>query len=159
MKLTLGIFAVAVLSSLLFISCESATYKNYEDVVDFQWKKSDVKKYSVEIKETGTDYSVIIALRHYTQTPLNEVDVAYTIETPSGDKTEGKAKIQVKDPETGQLVGEAAYQFTDVEAVVIKDWKPESSGTYKFSVQSDMSQDPVPTIMEVGLIVRNNKAE
>ncbi len=159
MKITLGIFTVGILSALLFISCESAVYKNYEGVMDNRWKKSDVKGYPVEIKESDTDYSVIIALRHYTQTFLDKVDVTYSFETPAGKKVDKKASIQIKDPETGQLVGEAAYQFTDVESVVMEDWKPESTGTYRFSIQSAMAQDPVPTIMEVGLIVRKNAAD
>lgn len=158
MKTSLLVSLLFIIGIATFVSCsEHQVYKNFEDVKHFKWEKKDAKTFSFDVQQPNTPHRVHIALRHITETPLNNVPVKYTITAPDGSEKSGTADIRLRDTETGQLLGEVAYQFTDLDQVVEDNWLPEASGSYTITVSHSGQQDPVPTVMEVGLLVE--KAE
>ncbi|MGF1533750.1 MAG: hypothetical protein ACFCUI_08600 [Bernardetiaceae bacterium] len=157
MKTTLLLFLAVLLAALTIVGCsDGQVFKDFEDVKHFRWEQNDVKTFSVEVKEAGS-HRVSLALRHITETPLSTVTMLYTITDPAGNITEKEATLRLRDADTGQLLGEVAYQFTDAAQVVDAQWTPTSTGVYRFSVAHQMPDNPVPTIMEVGLIVEKNE--
>lgn len=154
MKTSLFVSLLFIIGIATFVSCsESQVYKNFEDVKQFSWEQQDAKTFSFEIQQADVPHRVHIALRHITETPLNNVPVKYTITAPGGSEETGTANIMLRDTETGKLLGEVAYQFTDIDKVVEENWTPKAAGNYTVTVSHNGQQDPVPTVMEVGLLV------
>lgn len=153
MRTSLFFFLLTIIGLASIVACsEGQVFKHYENVKHFKWSKSDAKTYAVEIKEAGVAHQVELALRHITETPLSSLSVQYKITAPDGTEKNGTTEIALRDKD-GKLLGEVAYQFTDISVVAESDWTPSAKGTYTFTLTHNYEEEVVPTIMEVGLLV------
>ncbi len=144
-----------ILPLLFFLfSCnENRLLNQYEDIPQFNWEKSNVPTYSVNIADTEAKYKIIIGLRHTSGISFAEVLVHLKMTSPSGEVVETPYVLELRDKENGSLNGSAMGDIADLEVAVEDSFTFKEAGTYQFSISQEMEQEAVSGVMEVGLVI------
>jgi gliding motility-associated lipoprotein GldH len=150
------IFLLAMLSTLLSACSKNKVYEKYIKIDNYKWKRDKLITFDVDIKNTNSNYDVILALRHTTYYAFANIKVNVTITFPSGEMRTRDYNIFLRDAD-GSFKGDGAGDLWDITYPVFDDITFPDVGNYKFEVQNVMPIVELPDIMDVGLIVR--KAE
>ena len=161
MKTKTSYFLASAVAALmvLFSACapEGQVYKDFQSTGDnTEWAKSKVPLFTFTIDNASQSYDVVLAVRFAKGFPYTHLKINLKIKSPSGTLTEMPAEIRIRD-EKGDYQGEVMGDIGDVEQKIQSGKVFSEKGSWEYSVVSAMPQDPVPMIMEIGLIVK--KAE
>jgi len=118
----------------------------------FRWEKSNVVEFNPEITETTSNYVITVALRHIFGFNLKSIKIDMEIIAPSGEKTMNQYLLSFYDKEDNFL-SRCAGDFCDLEQIVEDDFTFNEVGEYKINIYHRMNINPIPNIMEVGLII------
>ena len=144
---------------ILFTACspEGQVYKDYQSTGDnTEWTKSKVPVFSFAIEDPSLAYDVQLAVRFAKGFPYTHLKVNVKIKSPSATVTEMPAEIRIRD-EKGDYVGEVMGDIGDIEQSIQNGKVFTEKGTWEYTITSAMPQDPVPMIMEIGLIVKKGE--
>ena len=149
-----------IIPILLLTACNSGViYKEYKDLSpNIVWKKSKKIEFEVPVEDTTTTYDMILTLRHITGFPWKEMRINMQMTTPSGIVSHKKYQIQVMD-EDKNYVGSGSGDYWDIEQLMEKKIKFHEQGIYTFTATHDMPVEPVPFVMELGLIIKRTPAQ
>ena len=143
-----------ILSVIGLSSCDpNVVYQEFDkDFPDYQWYESKILEFKPEITDTAAKYNVYLELRHVYGFPFENFNVLVTLTSPSGVKIEQDYNYPVMGPEHKYL-SDCAEDLCDLKTLIEENVKFTESGTYIYNVKHEMPVDPVPTVMEYGLIV------
>lgn len=144
--------------SVLLISCNSdRTYVDHQDLSpNLEWKSDLVLTFDVPVEDNSIAYDQSIAFRYATGFPYSHLLVRVTETSPSGATTENEYEIKVRE-QNGDYLGEPGLDIWDLEQVVEPGKKFEETGTYTYTVQHIMQNDPVQLAMELGMVLDKAK--
>jgi gliding motility-associated lipoprotein GldH len=154
MKKTLVL--MAIISASLLSCSKSKVYEKFIKLDNYKWKRDNLIRFDVDIKDIKTNYDVTLAIRHTTYYAFANIKVNVTLTFPSGETRAKYYNIFLRDTD-GSFKGEGAGDLWDITYPVFNDITFSEAGTYKFEVQNVMPIVELPDIMDVGLVVR--KAE
>ncbi len=156
MKKSLGIPAILMITFLL--SCN--TGKIYEEhktnFPKFRWDKSNIVEFTPEVTDTENNYQLIVAIRHIFGFNLSDLKIKVEIIAPSGKETTADYTLSFYNQEN-DLLSKCIGDFCDFEQVIENDFTFNETGTYQINIHHQMDQNPIPNIMEVGLIIENDE--
>jgi len=145
------------LVALVFLiqSCapESQVYKERQDLSpEIEWKKEDVKTFTIPITEADKTYALSLELRYISGYPWDKAKVNAKITSPSG-KVENKIyEMQIRDAE-GNYQGNPGMDLWDSEHLVDESLSLPETGNYTIEFTHDMPKDPFPFVLELGVIL------
>ncbi|MFB6306037.1 MAG: gliding motility lipoprotein GldH [Flavobacteriales bacterium] len=150
-------YATCLLILVALVSCNrNKIYEEHKELSpNVQWKKEDVRKFEVPIKDTDKKYDLSLALRYVSGYPWKKAVIKVKEISPSGKVTEKKHELKIKD-ENGDYIGEPGMDIWDSTHLVEEGKKYKESGTYTYKLQHAMPKDPFPFVMEAGVIVEIN---
>lgn len=155
MKKSLGIPAILMITFLL--SCN--TGKIYEEhntnFPKFRWDKSNVVEFNPEITDTASNYEITVALRHIFGFNLKSIKIDFEIISPSGEKSLNEYLLSFYNDQ-GDLLSACAGDFCDFEQLIEDNFKFKETGAYQINIYHRMDVNPIPNIMEVGLIIEKS---
>ena len=118
----------------------------------FRWDKSNIVEFSPEITDNNCDYKIFIAVRHIAGFQLKDINVKLDIISPSGEVTTKDYTLPLYN-KNNEALSDCAGDYCDLESMIEKNFKFKETGKYKFRLSHQMSINPIPNVMEVGLII------
>ncbi len=147
-------FLLAIVFAVLVIGCnENRIYETHKSgFTNYRWDKTNVVEFKPQISNVEENYMVYVAIRHVYGFQLKSVKVRVEIKSPSG-KTSSKLYELKVFKNSNEYISDCAGDYCDLEVLVEKDFKFEEPGEYVFSISHEMDVDPVPNLMQIGLII------
>lgn len=146
-----GILALA----LLFTSCDSDTVfkKNDDKFPQFRWEKGKEAVFEPEIDDTSLSYDVSINFRHVQGFQFRDLLLTVTRISPSGTEVSRNFDMSVIGVDDDYL-SSCALDICDLQADFETGVRFDESGKYTYRIQHRMPLDPLPNVMEIGLVIR-----
>lgn len=125
---------------------------------EYEWHYKDTLNFSFELNDTSQRYNFFINVRHtdaydYANLWLN-VQTIY----PNGEIQSGPVNLPMADSKGkwyGSGLGDIFSTETLTNEVMIQqNAQLPLSGTYQFKISQFMRVDPLPNIMDIGVIVK-----
>lgn len=118
----------------------------------FRWPQAQEVTFTPEITEEGQNYRVTLHFRHVHGFQFAELPIKATITTPSGAVSEHAYTIAVMDGR-GDYLASCALDICDLEAVIETEMAFPEKGTYTITLIQNTPVDPLPNVMEVGMVI------
>lgn len=119
---------------------------------NLEWKSEDVITFEVLIEDNSIAYNQSIAFRYATAFPYNNLLINITETSPGGVVTQRDYEIDVID-ENMDYIGDPGGDIWDLEQVIESNKKFNETGTYTYTIQHIMQNDPVQLAMEIGMVL------
>lgn len=134
-------------------ACQNHAHYEYHDVPKKSWDKSFPMEYLVILDNPGQQkFSLSIGFSYIAFIDRNDLSVLLKTTSPSGQVTQKRYAIPIKNPE-GEHLGDVAGDYGDIEYEVESALSLTESGEYLFQVIQDMPPQTVGGITRVGLIL------
>lgn len=156
MKYVSFVFVIAF-GILLFSSCDSKRiFEKNQDIPEVGWKKDNVLKFDVEVKDPSTATNFYVNVRNADGYPFSNLYLFIKTTFPNGKMSNDTLECVLSD-EKGKWLGSGLGDIYDNQILFKKNVRFPMAGKYSFEIQHGMRIDPVLLIMDVGL--RIAKAE
>lgn len=117
-----------------------------------EWLLEDKKIFEIPITDTNAIYNLKLSFRFAEGFQYKQARIKITETSPGGTE-----RVQIHDlkiiDENGEYIGDPAYDIWDSEHTIEKEIKFSEKGTYKYTVEHAMPNDPLYLALEVGLIL------
>jgi len=151
-----------VLALCCFTACTSPpVYEDNISIDEYDWFYKDTLSFSFELKDTSQRYNFFINVRH--TDAFDYANLWVNVETvyPNGESQSGSVNLPMADKKGkwyGSGLGDIFSNETLTNEVMIQqNAQLPLSGTYQFKISQFMRVDPLPNVMDIGVIIR--KAE
>lgn len=153
------IFAAGFLL-LLLAGCD--TIDLYEQTVPLTgqaWKSSTKPSFRFTIKDTASPYQVFITLRHTARYHFNNIWVRLKVDSPEGKPFSSDIELPLANPATGWLGSgmDDVYEHRILLPQLTPDDRFHRAGTYTFTLEHLMREDPLEQVLNVGLRVEKKQ--
>jgi gliding motility-associated lipoprotein GldH len=138
---------------LMFFSCTNV-YRDFQDVKNLKWYRTDIKTFEFDIKEDG-NYDLFFHMRHSTGYPFTTIKTKISMTLPDKTIYEKEAEFPVAD-ESGRYIGEVAGDLWDIENAFSENYFMKK-GKYKINIAHAMENDPVILVVDIGLIIKKTE--
>ncbi|MFW5821552.1 MAG: hypothetical protein ACOCWA_09685 [Bacteroidota bacterium] len=150
-RLLLSLF---LLTFSLF-SCQPGNreYINHKDLSPgLKWVKEDVREFEVPVENTDVAYDMLLSFRYASGFSHQFLKVKVTEVSPDGNERVETYDLKIRDDQ-GNYIGDPALEIWDSEHLIEKNKKYGASGIYTYRIEHNMPDDPVTSVMEIGLIL------
>jgi len=141
--------------TLVLFSCQPkgrVYYEHKELSPNVEWLKKDIREFKVPIKDASISYNLSLSFRYATGYEYNVAKVKVTETSPSGKKTTKEFDLKIRD-EKGDYMGEPGYDIWDSEHLIVSNKKFDETGTYNYSIEHNMPNDPLNFALEIGVVL------
>ncbi|MFC2114403.1 gliding motility lipoprotein GldH [Bacteroidota bacterium] len=142
---------------LTIVSCSpNRVYeKHIKDFPSYRWDANRCIDFTFDIEDTASMYDIFFAFRHINGWQFKFINIKAIIKSPSDITYENSYSLKVMD-NNGEYLSNCAGDLCDFEKIIERDFRFTETGIYTISFQQTMPIDPLPNIMEVGLIVKRS---
>ena len=141
-------------TSYLIVSCTTVDlYEKNVSIPGHSWKSSFKPSYTFTIKDTTRPYQVFLVLRHNEKYNFNNIYLNLYAQAPGADTA-------IKIPQQDIVLGnnETGWNATGMDDVYehrVKLGEPQTlkAGTYTFTLEQIMREDPLKNVLSAGLRV------
>lgn len=145
----LAIPVIVFLSS--FSRCDqNRVFEKNTKVSDYHWSWENKISFEVEIEDTTSLYNIYLNIRHGWQYPYSNLWVIVHTYFPNGDHLERRVQIEMAD-KSGKPYADCSGDICDLQVPIQQGAYFEKPGKYKWEIEQNMRQNPLPMIMAVGL--------
>lgn len=136
-------------------SCDTATvYNAYEDIDDGLWYVKNKPVFKIEIKDTTLAYNVYYLLRNERQYPYYNLYLTREMKNPDGTVSPTQLdELYLSNEKTGKPYGNGLGDLYDHKIILKSNYRFPRSGIYTFTLGQSMRQDPLPSILGIGIQV------
>jgi gliding motility-associated lipoprotein GldH len=147
---TLTVFG---LLSVLFVSCnDKVIFSKYETLPEEGWKTENKLSYEVDIKDVNSLNNVFLTVRHADSYPYSNLFVFLTTTYPNGKITIDTLECVLANKK-GEWQGDGAGEIWDNKIPLKQNLRFPQAGKYKFTFEQGMRSNPLPLIMDFGMIL------
>lgn len=147
---TLTVFS---LLSVLFVSCNGkVVYSKYETLPEEGWKIENKLSYEVDIEDASSFNNVFLTVRHADSYPYSNLFVFLTTTYPNGKITVDTLECILANKK-GEWQGDGAGEIWDNKIPLKQNLRFPQKGKYKFTFEQGMRSNPLPLIMDFGMII------
>lgn len=146
-------FLVAGLAFMLLSSCQSNGV--FEKVAFFQkheWAASNQPEFQFTVTDTNALYHIYAVVRHEDAYRYNNLWVHFSTQSPGDSAKKQLINLRLADNRRGWL-GTGMDDIFDHRIRLTKGPIQLKSGTYKFTLQQAMREDPLPYMLNAGIRV------
>lgn len=151
---------ILVLSiAYLTFSCtpENRLYSERQELSpNLEWIGTDVKTFKVTTSQADLNYSLNLELRYVTGYPFKNLNIIAKFIAPSGTPFQKEYTLNIKN-EKGEYIGEAGMDLWDSKHLVDSQLNLNEVGEYTIEFSHNMAMDPLPYVMELGIILDKNQ--
>ncbi|MFH0894842.1 MAG: hypothetical protein V2A54_10450 [Bacteroidota bacterium] len=158
-KTTFFLSSAIIALMILFTACspEGQVYKDFQSTgLDSEWPNTKVPTFSFEITEPAQSYDVLLGVRYAKGFPYTQLKVNVRMKIPSGMVKDIPVEVQIRD-KAGEYLGDVMGDVGDIEMNIQTGKVFLEKGKYEYTVTSMMPVEPVPMILEIGLIVKKGE--
>jgi gliding motility-associated lipoprotein GldH len=129
----------------------------YKDFPQRRWYTDKEVKVEIDIINDSQKQHIYVVLRHVYGYQLSNLDMDMTINGPGGITSKSKINLAVKNS-SGGYNSHCAGDICDLETLIDSDIVLQK-GKYTFTFKHNMPYNPLPNIMELGVMVTKEKLE
>lgn len=149
------IFTAVALATLAFTSCDkSRVYEKNVTIEKYIWDSKVKPEFKVEIGDTSYLYNLYVNVRHAGMYPYRNIWLLIGTQFPDSTSASKRIEIMLADEE-GKWYGDGLGDIWDYRTLIQQNAFFNKPGTYVFSLEQNMRQDPLPGIMAVGIRIEN----
>lgn len=143
---------------LFLISCDSnKVFDQYMEVENATWKRENIAKFSVDIKDTTAAHNLYINVRNKGNYPYSNLYLFIKIEGPDGNFSVDTVNCILAD-KSGKWLGKGIGDLWDVQVPYIGGFKFAKSGEYQFSFEQAMRvENGLEGITDIGLRIERKE--
>jgi gliding motility-associated lipoprotein GldH len=150
-------FLAIVILFTISISCgRGKIFEEHRKIPNMTWDRFQTIKFDVPVEKTGVPYDLVLALRHHTDIPYDEVEINFTMSTPGGETRSRDYIIKIRDRE-GNLLGDGLGELWDLEVPLKEGYVFSEPGICHIEIANRMTRLKTVGVMEIGFIVRESK--
>jgi gliding motility-associated lipoprotein GldH len=147
-------YCIIILFFALISSCTKIdVFEKNTNIPNLQWKSNFAAQGTFVITDTSSFYNSYIVLRHIDAYTYNNIWLNIGVQTPGDTMRYQKVNMQLGSDVNG-WEGTGMNDIWEIRKLFLTFKKP---GTYQFSINQIMRDDPLPNIMSVGLRVEKEK--
>lgn len=153
-KMKTGI--TCTLLSLLFFACKPPkmdTFEKNRDIPHQEWQVDNRPSFELELapEDTAFYYNIYVNFRHTDAYPYNNLWLLIRTFVP-GDSTGTVRRVELPLADTyGKWLGNGLDDIFEHRIPIQQNALFPKPGTYRFSFEQNMRQNPLPSVMSVGL--------
>lgn len=139
-----------VICSVCLFACTTVDlYEKTVAIPGHEWKSSYRPRFTFDIKDSSASYQLFFVIRHTEKYSFNNIYINVHAVLPGRDSLSIRKDLTLATNEHGWL----ATGMDDVYEHRIKLGEPEKlkAGTYTFSIEQIMREDPLQHVMNAGL--------
>jgi gliding motility-associated lipoprotein GldH len=141
----------------LFIACQqNLSYEKYISIDRESWNSAQKLFFPVEIKDTSVLYNIYINVRNTNDYPFSNLWLNIGTKFPDNQSFEKRINLTLADS-SGKWLGQPQGDLNDEKILIQQNAFFQKPGTYTFSLEQIMRQDPLPGILAIGLRVENTQ--
>jgi gliding motility-associated lipoprotein GldH len=145
-----------LLVSILFSCTTIDIFEKSVAIPGHEWKSSYTPSFEFNITDTATTYNVFLVLRHTEKYNFNNIFINLYVKGPGMDST---IKIQ---QDVLLATNEKGWLGTGMDDVyehrsTLAARQPLKAGTYTFTIEQIMREDPLQEVLNVGLRLEKEK--
>lgn len=153
----LKLIPVAVLLLFLLSACgNEVLYSKYETLPEEGWRTENKLSYEVEITDVQSLNNVYLTVRHADSYPYSNLFVFLTTTYPDG-KTSVDTLECILANKKGEWQGDGAGDIWDNKIPLKQNVRFPQAGKYKFTFEQGMRSNPLPLIMDFGMVIEKVK--
>lgn len=150
-----------LLTGILLLSACSVRTDLFEKNVaipNHSWSKDFKPEITVNVEDTVSRYHIYVVIRHTDAYRFKNLWVNASIQNPQGEKSSHQLDLQLATDDKGWLgsgmddIFEQRVRITPGDQPV-----PLHAGTYKFTLQQIMREDPLEHVMNAGIRLEKAK--
>ncbi|MCF8371752.1 MAG: gliding motility lipoprotein GldH [Bacteroidales bacterium] len=152
------IFTILLTTGLIgLMACDQGKVyeKHSPDFGNYEWEKKESVEFKTNIDDISLSYDIYVAVRHIYGFPYKEIELILSTVSPSGEIASVPILVNVID-ENNKYLSECAGDYCDLEILAIDDFRFKEKGTQTFRISHTNPIDPLPGVMDVGLVIRKN---
>jgi len=154
MLLKIRLFSVLVIASSLLAGCQTIDlYEKTAPIPRHEWSSSFKPQFQFDIEDTTANYDIYIVIRHTGKYNWNNIWLSVSTQVP-GDSATRQTKYELPLASNDGWLGTAMddiyehrVRITPKEGVAFK------KGSYRFTLQQIMREDPLLHVMNAGIRV------
>lgn len=141
----------------LFFSCgQNVVFTKYEKIPETGWSSQNKVSFDVEITDNQNLNNVFLTIRHDDAYQFKNIFLFLTTQYPDGKLTTDTLECILTN-EKGEWIGDGAGDIWDTKIPLKQNVRFPQTGKYKFTFQQGMRQDPLPLIMDFGMVIEKSK--
>ncbi len=154
MKKFLHTSYIVLLTSYIAVSCTTVDlYEKNVSIPGHSWKSSFKPSYTFTIKDSTRPYQVFLVLRHNEKYNFNNIYLNLYAQAPGGDTA-----IRIPQQDIALANNEGGWDATGMDDIYehrVKLGAPQTlkAGTYTFTLEQIMREDPLQNVLSAGLRV------
>jgi len=149
-----------LLTGILLNACSVRTdlFEKNVAIPDHSWSKNFKPEITVNIEDTLSRYHIYAVIRHTDAYRYKNLWMNVGIQNPAGETNSHQLDLQLATDDKGWLgsgmddIYEQRIRITSAENPV-----PLHAGTYKFTLQQTMREDPLENVMNAGIRIEKAK--
>ena len=139
------------------MACDSSrVFEKNEDIAKSTWAYADTIGFDVPITDTTSRYNIYVNVRHTNEYEYRNLWIYAHTHFPSGKQLKTRIDLPLADNE-GKWYGKGLSEIINTQILIQPKAMMTDTGTYRFMLEQNMRQNPLPNIMSMGL--RIEKAE
>ena len=140
---------------LVFNSCDkNRIYEKNTTIEKYVWDSKAKPVFTVDILDTSVLYNLYVNVRHAEIYPYQNIWLIVSTKFPDSTFASKRIEIMLANQE-GKWFGEGLGDIWDYRSLIQENAFFDKPGTYTFSLEQNMRQDPLPGIMSVGIRIEN----
>jgi len=134
---------------------KNKVFESNVTIPNMSWSMKEAVKFDFEIKSTQTAYNLFVNVRNTESYPYKNLWLFIRTKTPSGKVEVDSLDCKLAD-DTGKWLGDGAGEIWDNQIKFKQRVGFPETGKYTVEIQHGMRSEPLPAIMEVGLMVEKS---
>lgn len=145
-------------TSLILLACEEApAFEKSYSFKNMEWPQNIKPSFTVEIKDTTKEYNFILTIRTTTDYKYNNLWIYWNTTTPDNQKAREPFEIKITNPD-GSWIGKKTGTIVE-NTLYFNKRKMPVKGKYKFVLEQGITNSKVDEILDVSLLVLEEKID
>ncbi len=151
------IVAVCLLLAVFISACNQNTvFSKYTTLPEDGWNKNNKLSFDIDIKDNNTLNNVYLTVRHADSYPFSNLFLFLNTTYPDGKYSIDTLECILANPK-GEWLGHGAGDIFDNKILVKKNVRFPQIGKYTFTFEQGMRNNPLPLIMDFGMVIEKSK--
>ena len=156
MKRITQILLFIVTCSFCLVSCSNIDlYEKSVSIPGHKWSSNFKPSFTFTIEDTTTPYELFFVMRHNEKYSFNNIYIVLHADLPGKDSLSIRKDLKLADNEHGWL-GSGMDDIYE-HRISLGDAQPLKAGTYTFTIEQIMREDPLENVLNAGLRIEKKQ--